>query len=102
MKKIILGTLVSILFSAQLFANCEVLNFGPHIPTQKFKLFGANDEKAIQVVEYQTVYSTTGRFYRDSDGKFQLKKFNEAYGDFFNYLKRQLHKSVKQIIIKVL
>lgn len=87
MKKIILGTLVSTLFSAQLFANCEVLNFGPHIPTQKFKLFGANDEKTIQVVEYQTVYSTTGRFYRDSDGKLQLRKFNEAYGDFFNYLK---------------
>ena len=94
MKKIILGTLISTILSSQLFASCEVLNFGSYTPTQKLKLFG-KDEKTLQVVDFQSVYSTTGRFYRDSDGKLQLKKFNEAYGEFFNYLKETAFEECK-------
>ncbi|WP_419673061.1 hypothetical protein [Aliarcobacter butzleri] len=94
MKKVILGTLISTILSSQLFASCEVLNFGAYTPTQKFKLFG-KDEKTLQVVDFQSVYSTTGKFYRDSDGKLQLKKFNDAYGEFFNYLKETAFEECK-------
>lgn len=50
MKKIILSTLLSTVLSAQLFADCNVLNFGPYIPMQKIKLFGSNDKETGQVV----------------------------------------------------
>jgi hypothetical protein len=87
MKKIILGTLVSVFLSTQIYADCNTLNFGPHIPTQKIKFFGSSEKETGQVVGYQAIYSTKGRFYRDSDGKLQLKTFNDAYGEFFNYVK---------------
>ena len=87
MKKIILGTLVSTFLSAQLFADCNVLNFGSQIPRQKIKLFGSDEKETGQVVDFQAVYSTKGRFYKDTDGKLQLRTFNDAYGEFFNYLK---------------
>lgn len=87
MKKIILSTLLSTVLSAQLFADCNVLNFGPYIPMQKIKLFGSNDKETGQVVDYQSLHSSKGRFYRDETGKLQLRTFNDAYGEFFNYVK---------------
>ncbi len=87
MKKIILSTLISTVLSAQLFADCNVLNFGQYIPTQKIKFFGSNDKETGQVVDFQSVYSSKGRFYRDENGKLQLRTFNDAYGEFFNYVK---------------
>lgn len=87
MKKIILGTLVSSFLSAQLFADCNIINFGSSTPTQKIKLFGSNEKESGQVVDFQAIYSTKGRFYKDENGKLQLRTFNDAYGEFFNYLK---------------
>ncbi len=87
MKKIILGTLVSTFLSAQLFADCNVLNFGSQIPNQKIKLFGSDEKVSGQVIDFQAVYSTKGRFYKDENGKLQLRTFNDAYGEFFKYLK---------------
>ena len=87
MKKTILTALLSTLLSAQLFADCSVLNFGAPITTQKVKLFGLDEKENIKVVDYQVAYATKGRFYRDENGKLQLKSFNDAYSEFFNYVK---------------
>lgn len=87
MKKIILGTLVSAFLSAQLFADCEVLNFGSPIPNQKIKLFGSDEKVSGQVVDFQAIYATKGKFYRDEEGKLKLRTFNDAYGEFFKELK---------------
>ena len=55
MKKTILTTLLSILLSAQLFADCSVLNFGAPITTQKVKLFSSDEKENIKV------YNITGQ-----------------------------------------
>lgn len=87
MKKIILGSLISAFLSTQIYADCNTPNFGAYIPTQKIKLFGSSEKETGQVVDYQAIYASKGRFYRDSDGKLQLKTFNDAYSEFFNHVK---------------
>jgi hypothetical protein len=87
MKKLIIGTLLSVLISEQVFADCNIINFGSQTPTNKIKFFGSSEKETGQVVDFQAIYSTKSRFYRDSENKLQLKSFNDAYGDFFNYVK---------------
>ena len=87
MKKIILGTLLSSVLAVHLVADCNIINFGSSAVNPKVKLFGAEEKVSGQVVDYQVVYATQSRFYRDSDNKLQLKAFNDAYGEFFKYMK---------------
>lgn len=50
-------------------------------------MFGSDEKVSGQVIDFQVVYSTKGRFYKDENGKLQLRTFNDAYGEFFKYLK---------------
>lgn len=87
MKKLIIRTLLAVLLSEQVFADCNIINFGPEIQTNKIKLFSSSEKESGQVIDFQAIYSTKGRFYKDSENKLQLKTFNDAYGEFFSYLK---------------
>jgi len=87
MKKIILGSLLSSVLAVHLVADCNIINFGSPAVNPKVKLFGAEEKVSGQVVDYQSLYATKSRFYRDSDNKLQVKGFNDSYGEFFKYLK---------------
>ena len=84
MKKIISGFVLISLQSTNLFADCKVLNFG-EANQKEFKLFGS--EERLKVVDYQAYTSAKSIVYKDSENKFQVKSFPDAYNEFFNYAK---------------
>jgi uncharacterized protein involved in tolerance to divalent cations len=83
MKKIVWGSLLSSFLAVQGLANCDVLNFGP------------NEKSSRQIVDFQSVYATKGRVYRDAENKLQIKGFNDSYGEFFAYLQNTAIKECK-------
>ena len=78
MKKLIIRTLLSVLISEQVFADGNIINFAPQTQAIKIIFFGSSEKESGQVVDFQGIYSTKGRFYRDTENKLQLKTFNDA------------------------
>jgi uncharacterized protein involved in tolerance to divalent cations len=96
MKRLIIRTLLSVLISDQVFADCNIINFGPQTQASKIKFIGSSEKESGQVVDFQAIYSTKGRFYRDTENKLQLKTFNDAYGEFFTYIRDTASKECKE------
>lgn len=93
MNKFISSILSVGVLATSVFADCKILNFGE--PNQNpFKFFGKNEN--LKVIDYQAYTASKPIVYRDSDNKFQVKSFSDAYNEFFTYVKENAIKECTQ------